>query len=91
VLRGVGGEATRRLPQLPCARGAAAGHARVVPRDRDVDEALEEIALRAIARAPGLLESLVSREEVAALDQLEATLVGFGDVFARHAGNRSGA
>jgi hypothetical protein len=48
---------------------AAAG---LVPRDRDVDEPLEEVALLGRCSTPDILEDLVSREELALADQAEA-------------------
>jgi hypothetical protein len=71
VPRRVRAEPPLRLLELPLAADAvpAAG---LVPGDRDVDEALEEVALRVGGRAPRVLERLVRGEEVAAPDQLEA-------------------
>jgi hypothetical protein len=73
VLGCVWAEAARCLLQLPLAADpvAAAG---LVPRDRDVDEALEEVTLRRLRRAPGVLELLVGREELAAANQVEPSL-----------------
>jgi hypothetical protein len=64
-------EPARRLLELPRAADAptAAG---LVPRDRDVDEPLEEVALRLVGRAPGELELLVRLEVAARADELEA-------------------
>jgi hypothetical protein len=47
----------------------------LVPRDRHVDEALEEVLLGGLGRSPGVLERLVRREVLAPLDQLETALV----------------
>jgi hypothetical protein len=44
----------------------------LVPRDRDVDEALEEVALAVGRGAPRILERLVRLEERAGADQVEA-------------------
>jgi hypothetical protein len=74
VRRRVARKASRRLLQLPLAADAVAA-ARLVPGDRDVDEALEEVALRLAGRPPRGLELLVRREELAGPDQLEAALV----------------
>jgi hypothetical protein len=46
----------------------------LVPRDRDVDEPLEEVALLCRRRAPGILELLVRGEVLARADQLEPGL-----------------
>jgi hypothetical protein len=43
----------------------------VVPGDRDVDEALEEVLLRRLRGPPGLLELLVGLEVPATPDQIE--------------------
>lgn len=82
---GEGREPACRFRQLSLAADpvAAAG---LVPRDRDVDEALEEVALGAVGPAPHLLEHLVRGEVLAALDQLEPVLVAEG---ARHVGDAS--
>jgi hypothetical protein len=59
---------------LPLAADPVAA-ARLVPRDRDVDEPLEEVSLGVGRRAPRVLERLVCLEERAGADQLEAALV----------------
>ena len=46
--------------------------ARLIPRDGDVDETLEEVPLGGGRRPPGLLELLVRREILALPDQLKA-------------------
>jgi hypothetical protein len=66
-------EPTCRLLELPLAPDAPAA-ARLVPRDRDVDEALEEVALVRRGRAPGVLELLVGGEVVARANQREAAV-----------------
>jgi hypothetical protein len=73
VPRRVRPEAPRRLLELTLAADPvpAAG---LVPRDRDVDEPLVEVALLRRRRAPGQLELLVRGEELAAPDQLDAFL-----------------
>lgn len=68
--RRVGLEPPRRLLELPLAADAVAS-ARLVPGDRDVDEALKEVALLRRRRAPGVLERLVRGEELAASNQPE--------------------
>jgi len=45
---------------------------RLIPRDRDVHEPLEEVALLGRRRAPRVLELLVRGEVLARSDQLEA-------------------
>jgi len=55
---------------LPLAADAVAA-AGLVPRDGDVDEALEEVALLRPG-SPGVLELLVRGEELAAADQFQA-------------------
>jgi hypothetical protein len=47
----------------------------LIPRDGDMDEALEEVSLGGRRGAPGRLERLVGGEVLAPLDQLEAALV----------------
>jgi hypothetical protein len=72
VLRREAAEAALGLLQLPLAADPvpAAG---LVPRDRDVDEALEEVALVRRRGSPGILELLVGGEELASANQIEAT------------------
>ena len=60
-----------RLLELPLASDAIAA-LRLVPRDRDVDEALVEVLLAGVCRPPGKLELLVRGEVLAPADQLEA-------------------
>ncbi len=81
----VGRETTGGLCKLALAGDGAAGHARVVPCDGDVHEALEEIALMPFGGAPGLLERLVRREVLLGGDQRKTPLVGRVDGF-RHGG-----
>jgi hypothetical protein len=73
VLRTEGREPARRLLELTLAADAvpAAG---LIPGDRDVDEALEEVLLGRLGGAPGQLELLVGGKELAAADQLEPAL-----------------
>jgi hypothetical protein len=75
VLGPIWREPPPRLGKLALAGTGAAGHARVVPSDRDVDEPLEEVPLGRLGRAPGVLERLVSLEEPPRADQREAALV----------------
>jgi hypothetical protein len=65
----VGRKPPRRLLELPHAAGPVAASG-LVPGDGDVDEALEEVALGRLRRAPLVLELLVRGEELAAPDQL---------------------
>jgi hypothetical protein len=67
-------KAARGLRELALARDCAARHRCVVPRDRDVDEALEEVALVCLGGAPEILQHLVGREVLPAVDQLEPAL-----------------
>ena len=66
-------EPARRLLELALVSGpiSAAG---VMPGDGDVNEALEEVALGLLGGPPEVLEHLVGREVLAAVDQLEAPL-----------------
>ena len=64
-------EAPRRLLELPFAADAVAA-AGLVPGHRDVDEALEEVLLGRLSRAPDVFERLVRLEVLAPLDLLEA-------------------
>jgi len=73
VLWGIGAEAPCRLLQLPLAADSVAP-AGLVPRDSHVHEALVEVALLGGRGAPGVLELLVSGEELAAADQVEPLL-----------------
>ena len=63
-------EASRRLFELPLAADAVSTPG-LVPGDRHVNEALEEVPLLGRRRAPRVLERLVRGEELAAPDQLE--------------------
>jgi hypothetical protein len=65
VLGSVRREAAGGLLELPLAADTVAA-ARLVPRDREVDEPLEEVALLGRRGAPRVLELLVGREELAA-------------------------
>jgi hypothetical protein len=56
----------------PAARGVAA--AGLIPRDGDVNEALEEVAFAGFRNAPLVFEFLVRREELAAADELNPAL-----------------
>ena len=67
MARHVRAEAPERLLELALAADLV-GTPCLVPGDRDVDEALEEVALRLLRGAPGVLEDLVGREVLAALD-----------------------
>jgi hypothetical protein len=71
MLRRVGPQPPPRLLELALAPDAVPS-ARLVPGDRDVDKPLEEVALLGRRRAPGVLENLVRREELARADQVEA-------------------
>jgi hypothetical protein len=73
VLRRERREPPRRLPELPLAADAVAA-AGLVPRDCDVDEALEEVLLGGLGRAPGELELFVRGEELAGANQVQTCL-----------------
>jgi hypothetical protein len=73
VLRSVGPEAAGGLLQLPLAPDAVAAPG-LVPRDRDVDEPLEKVALLWRRRPPDVLERLVRLEVLAPADQVEPAL-----------------
>ena len=60
----------RELPLTPDAVPAAG----LVPRNGDVHEPLQEVALRRLRRPPGVLERLVRGEVLAAADQLDTAL-----------------
>ena len=66
---------TARAAALPSRAGARSRSVSsapgLVPRDGDVDEPLEEVALRRLGRPPGVLELLVRLEVAAVPDQLE--------------------
>ena len=63
-------ESPPRLLELPLAAHAVAPPG-LVPRDRDVDKALEEVLLRRIGGAPDVLERLVRLEVLAVRDLRE--------------------
>ncbi len=46
----------------------------LIPRNGDVHETLEEVALGGLRGAPGLFQLLVGREELAGTNQLQAAL-----------------
>jgi hypothetical protein len=71
VLRRIRPQPARGLRELPLAADAVAA-AGLVPRDRDVNEPLKEVALLGLGGAPGVLELLVGREVLAPADQIEA-------------------
>jgi hypothetical protein len=73
VRRAEGLEAPDRLHELPLRRDGLPATG-LVPGDRDVYEALEEIALLGRGSAPHQLQLLVRGEVLAAADQLEALL-----------------
>ena len=62
-------EPAQRLCELPLGADLASAP-RLVPRDRDVNETLEEVALVAGRRAPRALELLVRGEVLAGPNQL---------------------
>jgi hypothetical protein len=70
VLGRVWPEASRRLFELPLAADAVPTPG-LVPGDRHVNEALEEVALLGRRRAPCILEDLVRSEELAVPNQFE--------------------
>jgi hypothetical protein len=71
VCGGVGREPSDRLHELPLGADLASAPC-LVPRDGDVDEALEEVPLVRRRGAPGELELLVRGEVLAAADQLNS-------------------
>ena len=71
MLGSVRSEPPRRLRELPLAADPPAAPG-LVPGDRDVDEALEEVPLGRCRRAPCLLERLVRLEEVPGAQEVEA-------------------
>ncbi len=73
VLGSVRGEALGRLLELALAPGPVAA-ARLIPGDRDVDQALEEVALVRVGSAPGILQRFVRGEELARADQVDPSL-----------------
>jgi hypothetical protein len=85
VLRCEALESARRLGELPLAPGPVPP-AGVVPGDRDVHEALEEVLFRRLGRPPSLLELLVRLEVLTAPDQIETVsqpLVHKAECYAR--------
>ena len=87
MLRCEGLETARRLGELALAPWPVPT-AGVVPGDRDVDEALEEVLFRRLGRAPRLLELLVRLEVLAAPDQIETSsqpVVHKAECYARRA------
>jgi hypothetical protein len=73
MVRRVRTEPAHRLLELPLISGPIST-AGVMPRDGDVDEALEEVALGWLGGAPEILQHLVGREVLPAVDQLEPAL-----------------
>jgi hypothetical protein len=69
VLRRVGTEPAGGFLQLSLAPDPVAALG-LVPRDGNVDEPLEEVALLLRRRSPGVFELLVGREELATADQV---------------------
>lgn len=66
-------EAPRRLLELALATGVVAA-AGLVPRDDDVDEALEEVLLGRVGRPPRVLERFVRLEVLAPAREIEPPL-----------------
>jgi hypothetical protein len=77
VCRRVGREAPASLLELALAADPVAA-ARLIPGDRDVHEALVEVALLRLGGAPRRLELLMGLEVFAAADQVDAALIGSG-------------
>ena len=78
-------EPARRLLELPLAADGPVRGPAWYQRDRDVDEPLEEVALRGRRRAPRELELLVRLEKLAAADQLETASSAIrADIAPRH-------
>src|ERR1700675_532771 len=74
-------EPPHRLCQLPLGADLASASG-LVPRDRDVHETLEEVALLGGRRTPRVLELLVSSKVLAGRDKLDARLIcGLEPVF----------
>jgi hypothetical protein len=71
VLGGVRREPAHRLLELPLAADSVPAP-RLVPGDRDVDEALEKVLLGRLGCAPDVLEGLVRFEVLASLDLRES-------------------
>ena len=74
MLRRVRREAACGLLELTLAADALAS-ARLVPRHRDVHEALEKVPFERLGGPPGVFERLVRGEVLAPLEQREASLV----------------
>ncbi len=70
---GVGREASARLLELTFAADSVAAPG-LVPGDRDVNEALEEVALGRLGGTPRVFQLLVSGEELAGPNQFQAAL-----------------
>jgi hypothetical protein len=71
--RRVGLQPAARLLQLAFATDSVAP-AGLVPGDRDVNEALEKVALGRLSCAPRVFQFLVGGEELAGANQLQAAL-----------------
>jgi hypothetical protein len=85
MLRREGLESARRLRELPLAAGAVPPTC-VVPGDRDVHEALEEVLFCRLGLPPSFLELLVRLEVLSAPDQIETVsqpLVHKAECYAR--------
>ena len=85
MLRREGSQPARCLLELTFAADAVASFG-LVPRDRDVDEPLEEVLLGRLRGAPGVLERLVGLEVLAPADLLEPcaeVLVHAAECYAR--------
>ena len=78
-------ESAARLLELTLAADPVAP-AGLVPRDRDVDEPLQEVALRRLRCAPVELEVLVGGEVLAGADQLEPSFVAHSPHLGRWTG-----
>jgi hypothetical protein len=73
MCRGVGREPAARLLELAFAADSPAA-AGLVPGDGDVHEPLEEVALDRLGGSPRVFQLLVSGEEFAGPNQLQAAL-----------------
>ena len=71
--RRIGRQPTASLLELAVAADPVAA-SRLVPRNGDVHETLEEVTLGGLRGAPGLFQLLVGREELAGPNQLQAPL-----------------
>jgi hypothetical protein len=71
--RGVGREPAARLLELALATDSLAPPG-LVPSDGDVHEALKEVALGRLGRAPGVFQLLMGSEELTGPNQLQAAL-----------------